>query len=101
VQANLLAGCTENVEAMNQIYNIAYGGRTTLNELFDLIRSMVSQSHPEAKDRVPVYKDFRPGDIRQSLANINKAKKLLGYDPQYSVRTGLEKAAKWYIKTQG
>lgn len=93
VQANLLAGCTENPEAMNQIYNIAYGGRTTLNELFDLIRSLVALSHPEAARKAPVYKDFRPGDIRHSLADIDKAKNLLGYDPQYPVQRGLEKTA--------
>ncbi|MEN6301028.1 MAG: SDR family oxidoreductase [Anaerolineaceae bacterium] len=91
VQANILAACTEDAEAMNQIYNIAYGGKTTLNELFDFIRSLVALSHPEAARKVPVYKDFRPGDIRDSLANINKAKKLLGYDPQYSLQDGLKK----------
>ncbi|MBA4391897.1 MAG: LPS biosynthesis protein WbpP [Syntrophus sp. (in: bacteria)] len=97
VQANLLAGCTENPEAVSQVYNIAYGGRTTLNELFDLIRSIVSQSHPEAGAKKPVYKDFRPGDIRHSLANIDKAKSLLEYAPQYSVKDGMEKAAEWYL----
>ena len=68
-----------------------------MNELFDLIRSIVASVHSEAKDKVPVYKDFRPGDIRHSHANVDKAKTLLEYDPQYSVRSGLEKAGDWYL----
>lgn len=59
---------------------------------------MVSRFNPKANQREPVYKDFRPGDIRHSLADTGKAKKLLGYEPQYSVRDGLEKAAEWYTK---
>lgn len=97
VQANILAASIENTEALNQIYNIAFGGRTTLNELFIMIRDLLSQSRPAIADRSPVYRDFRPGDIRHSLADIGKARTLLGYDPQYSVKSGLEKAGEWYI----
>ena len=111
VQANLLAGCTKNTEAVDNIYNIAFGGRTTLNELFELIRDIVFspglasdisglRHQPSAISHQPispVYKDFRPGDIRHSLADISKAKTLLGYEPQYSVRDGLETAAEWYV----
>ena len=97
IQANILAACTQNEDACNQVYNIAYGGRTTLNELFGLVRDKVSQAYPSAAKINPIYQDFRPGDIRHSLANIDKAKMLLGYDPQYSVRAGLEKAGKWYL----
>lgn len=97
IQANIIAACTQNEDACNQVYNIAYGGRTTLNELFELIRGKVADVYPPAAEAKPIYRDFRPGDIRHSLANIDKAKMLLGYDPQYSVGAGLEKAGKWYL----
>jgi UDP-N-acetylglucosamine/UDP-N-acetylgalactosamine 4-epimerase len=97
LQANILAAFTENGNALNQVYNIAYGGRTTLNELFRLIRDIVVRFTTVLVPTKPVYQDFRPGDIRHSLADINKAKTLLGYIPQYSARDGLEKAGKWYI----
>lgn len=100
VQANLLAACTGNEEAINQVYNIACGERTTLNELFELIRSNVVELSPDVALAKPVYRGFRPGDIRHSLANISKAKMLLGYEPQYSVRKGLEKAGKWYTHSK-
>lgn len=97
VQANILAACTENEMALNQVYNVAYGGRTTLNELFNLIRGKVVEVCPSVASVKPIYRDFRPGDILHSLANIDKAKMLLGYDPQYSVQAGLGKAGKWYL----
>jgi UDP-N-acetylglucosamine/UDP-N-acetylgalactosamine 4-epimerase len=97
VQANLIAACTLNLSAQNQTLNIAVGERITLNELYALIRSHVAKSRPIAKESTPVYRDFRPGDIRHSLADISKAKRLLGYEPEYTVQIGLEKAAAWYI----
>jgi UDP-N-acetylglucosamine 4-epimerase len=96
IQANVIAACTENEDACNQVYNIAYGSQTTLNELFELIRNKVAKESPSVAQVIPIYRDFRPGDIRHSLANIDKAKMFLGYEPQYSVRAGLEKAGKWY-----
>jgi UDP-N-acetylglucosamine/UDP-N-acetylgalactosamine 4-epimerase len=96
VQANLLAACTENENALNQVYNVAFGERTTLNELFALIRSNVSKLSPRAAQAKPVYKDFRSGDIRHSLADISKANLLLGYGPEYSVQAGLEEAGSWF-----
>jgi len=101
MQANIIAACTENEEACNQVYNIAYGGRTTLKELFELIRDMVAKDFPSVAQAMPIYRDFRLGDIRHSFANIDKAKMLLGYEPQYSVRSGLEIAGKWYLKCKG
>ena len=98
VQANLLAACTENEEAINRVFNIAYGERTTLNELFELICDNVTRSSPDSAKARPVYRDFRPGDIRHSLADITKARDLLGYEPEYSVGGGLEKTAEWYLK---
>jgi len=99
VQANLLSACTTHKNAVNQVYNVAYGTRTTLNELFSYIRDRVVGFYPEVKITKPTYRDFRPGDVRHSLADISKAKKLLGYDPQYSVQAGLDMAAKWYVES--
>ena len=98
VQANLASACTTNEDAVNQVYNVAYGARTTLNELFSYIHDRVVGFYPEVKDAKPTYRDFRPGDVRHSLADISKAKRLLGYDPQYSVQAGLDMAAKWYVE---
>ncbi|MDD5329857.1 MAG: NAD-dependent epimerase/dehydratase family protein [Sulfuricella sp.] len=97
VQANLLAACTENPVAGGQVYNVAYSQRTTLNELFELIRARVAPACPEAADATPAYRDFRAGDVRHSLADIGKAKSLLGYSPTHSLRQGLDEAAAWYI----
>jgi len=101
VQANLLSACTSNKNAVNQVYNVAYGARTTLNELYSYIRDRVAGFYPESKNIKPTYRDFRPGDVRHSLADISKAKTLLGYEPQYSVQAGLDTAAKWYMKHLG
>ncbi len=97
VQANIMAA-TAGDPAADQVYNVAFGERTTLNELFTLIRERVAGSVPAAAAAEPVYRDFRAGDVRHSLADISKAAQLLGYGPQYSVRTGLDKATAWYIK---
>ena len=98
VQANLLAAVTENEAALNQVYNVAFGERTTLNQLFQLIKKRVVLEFPNAKDVVPRYREFRPGDVRHSLADISKAADFLGYKPEFSVRSGLEKAAEWYLQ---
>ena len=98
VQANLLAACTKEAEAINQVYNVAFGERTTLNELFLYIRDLVAEHFPHVKNIQPDYREFRAGDVRHSLADLSKAKKNLGYAPQYSVKAGLDEAARWYIK---
>jgi UDP-N-acetylglucosamine 4-epimerase len=98
VQANLLAATATKEEATNQVYNIAFGERTTLNELFNLIKERVVESNPAAKDLEPTYRDFRPGDVRHSLADISKARELFGYNPDFSVKDGLDKAVKWYLE---
>ena len=97
VQANILAA-TAGDEAAGQVYNVAFGERTSLNELFALIRERVAGRMPSAATMEPVHRDFRAGDVRHSLADIGKAARLLGYAPEYSVRAGLDKAADWYIK---
>jgi UDP-N-acetylglucosamine 4-epimerase len=98
VQANLLAGCVNDKAAIGQIYNVAYGERTTLNELFALISDRVTSNDLDIAYAEPIYIDFRPGDVRHSLADIGKASSLLGYSPTHSVRDGLNEAAVWYIK---
>ena len=98
VQGNLLAATAANPAALNQVYNIAFGERTTLNELFNLIRQRVRSILPEIKAISPTYRDFRPGDVRHSLADISKARNLLGYEPIYSVKDGLDQAAEWYVR---
>jgi UDP-N-acetylglucosamine 4-epimerase len=96
VQANLLAATTGDPQALGQAYNVAYGERTTLNQLFELIRERVTEFQPRARDLLPVYRDFRPGDVRHSLADVGKARRLLGYAPTHSVREGLGLTAPWY-----
>ena len=101
VQANLLAATAANPEALNQVYNVAHGERTTLNELFELIQQRVRAILPATREMRPTYRDFRPGDVRHSQADISKARKLLGYEPNYSVKDGLDQAAEWYVRRLG
>ncbi len=98
VQANLLAATTTNPEALNQVYNIAVGERTTLNELFQIISRLVHRRWPELPARKPIHREFRPGDVRHSLADINKAQLLLGYEPIHRLEHGLELALEWYAQ---
>ncbi len=100
VQANILAATVENPDALNQVYNVAFGERTTLNQLFAYIKERVNKFYSEAENIQPVYRDFRPGDVRHSLADISKAEQLLGYLPQRSVKDGLDLAGEWYIANQ-
>ncbi|MBU0944200.1 MAG: Vi polysaccharide biosynthesis UDP-N-acetylglucosaminuronic acid C-4 epimerase TviC [Proteobacteria bacterium] len=96
VQANLLAATAQSGNATNQVYNVAFGERTTLNQLHELIKLRVEQSTHKTGTSHLIYRDFRAGDVRHSLADISKAKELLGYAPQYSIEKGLDKAAQWY-----
>jgi UDP-N-acetylglucosamine 4-epimerase len=98
VQANMLAANTQNVAALNQVYNVAFGSRTTLNELYSYLKTSLIPYHAEIHDHQPTYKDFRKGDIRHSLANIEKAKVLLQYHPEVSVQTGILKSIDWYVQ---
>jgi UDP-N-acetylglucosamine 4-epimerase len=98
VQANILAAVADHPDAGNQVYNVAFGERTTLNELFVMIRDRVQGLRKDLLVADAVYRDFRPGDVRHSLADIGKAGELLGYGPKYSVRDGLDEAAAWYVE---
>ena len=96
VEANLLAATTQDEAARNQVYNVAVGGRTTLNQLFGYIRdSLGNNGVTYGKDAI--YRDFRAGDVRHSQADIGKAQTLLGYDPQYTIEQGIHKAMPWYV----
>ncbi|MDR0338905.1 MAG: SDR family oxidoreductase [Desulfovibrio sp.] len=98
VQANLLAACSEKDDAWNRVYNVACGQRTTLNELFELIRGEAARHTPKAADARAEKRDFRAGDVRHSLADISRAQDLLGYAPEYDIRAGLREAGHWYAK---
>lgn len=100
VQANLLAATSEGPQACNRIYNIAVGGRTTLNELFSSIRSLLSQSNPEVAEIAPVYAAQREGDVRHSQADISRARDLLGYRPTHTVEQGLAVTGEWFLRKQ-
>ncbi len=98
VEANILAATAAKPEAWNQVYNIAVSMRTSLNELFALIRAEVARFNPAAAGARAEHREFRAGDVRHSLADITKARTLLGYDPQFDVRAGLRVAGEWYSK---
>jgi UDP-N-acetylglucosamine/UDP-N-acetylgalactosamine 4-epimerase len=96
VQANHLAATVSNKDALNQIYNVAHGERTTLNELFSFIRELTGSFDKDILAIEPVYGPARAGDIPHSLASIEKAKRLLGYSPVLNVARGLEESVKWF-----
>ncbi|MCP5278860.1 MAG: Vi polysaccharide biosynthesis UDP-N-acetylglucosaminuronic acid C-4 epimerase TviC [Thiobacillus sp.] len=98
VQANLLAATAENEEATNQVYNVAVGDRTTLNDLFEAIRTTLEPRFPHLRGFKPSYRDFRAGDVRHSLADISKARTLLGYAPSHRIKEGLAEAMDWYVQ---
>lgn len=94
---NLLAMTTENPDAVNQVYNTAYGERTTLKQLVSYLKEYLSQFDPEIAAIEVYHGPNRKGDIPHSLASIDKAKELLGYNPQFSMKQGLKEAVKWYV----
>ncbi len=97
VQANLLAATVQNPEAVDQVFNVAVGDRTTLNELYEIIRGLLLVDFPQLENVNPTYRDFRPGDVRHSLADISKAHELLGYEPTHRIDAGLKEAMDWYL----
>ena len=97
IQANLLSGVTENAEAVNQVYNVAVGGSTSLNELHGILCKLLASHDPDFTPEAPEYRDFRPGDVRFSRADISKIQRLLGFQPTYQVNEGLERAIAWYV----
>jgi len=97
VQANLLAGTSTNPEAVGQVYNVAVGDSTTLNQLHDSLVELLTERVRGFSAQPPVYRDFRPGDVRFSKADISKITRLLGYVPTHAVHEGLARALDWYV----
>lgn len=96
VQANILAATATSPDAVNQVYNVAVGDCTTLNQLFDYIRESLAPHYPSVVDLKPLHSDPRKGEIRHSSADIGKIRRLLGYEPIYGLREGLLETSAWY-----
>ena len=106
IQMNLLAGTTDNLEAFGEAFNVAVGGRNTLNELYNLIKDQLNnqfkiQNSKLKIEKSPIYRDFRAGDIRHSNANISKAQNFVGYVPTHDIYDGMKEAITWYIENIG
>jgi len=93
---NFLALTSDNEESVNQVYNTAFGERTTLNDLVKYLKQYLSDFDPKIADVEVIYGDYRKGDVPHSLASIDKAKELLNYDPKLSMKDGLKEAVNWY-----
>jgi UDP-N-acetylglucosamine 4-epimerase len=100
VQMNLLSALATDPDALNQVYNVAVGDRTSLKELFLLQRELLAERFPHVGREEPVYTDFRAGDVRHSQADISKAVRHLGYAPTHRIRQGMEEALAWYLANQ-
>jgi len=98
VQANILCACSENPEVTGQVFNVACGSRTSLKELYQLIQDEAAKFVPACRDAQAKFRDFRPGDVRHSLADISKIQRLVGYTPHFDVRAGLAQAGPWYAE---
>jgi UDP-N-acetylglucosamine 4-epimerase len=99
IQMNILAGLTKNTETFGEAFNVAVGGRNTLNELYSLINKGL---HKKVKDyalQEVQYRDFRKGDIRHSNADISKAQNMLGYIPTHDIHEGMDEVLGWYVKS--
>jgi UDP-N-acetylglucosamine 4-epimerase len=100
IQANILAALSNSPRALDKVYNIACGDRTTLNQLLGLIKNSLCSHMPEVGGIEPEYGPFRKGDVRHSLADISRAKQLLGYTPMYSVARGMEEFIQWCVQAR-
>jgi UDP-N-acetylglucosamine 4-epimerase len=96
VQANLLAATTRNFDALNRVLNVAIGESTTLNQLLALIRSVLNDNAAASTENKVIHRDFRAGDIRHSLADIEQARQFLDYTPEYRIQEGITLALHWY-----
>lgn len=96
VQANILAAVCDRPEALNQVYNIGYGKKITLNELLSILKGVLAKESPAVLDYRAYFREFRDGDIRHSVANVDKARALLGYEPNISIQEGIERSIAWY-----
>ncbi|GFO69212.1 capsular polysaccharide biosynthesis protein [Geomonas limicola] len=98
VQVNLLAATGQNPDAVNRAYNVALNDRTSLTQLFELLRSRLASHYPHLEQFAPIYRNFRAGDVMHSQADIDKACTLLGYCPTHTIGQGLDVALDWYRK---
>jgi len=98
VQANLLSALTNDQAAVNQVYNVALNERTSLNQLYHMMHTLLLDRFPHLESHKPQYANFRDGDVRHSQADISKARNLLGYEPSYAIQQGLETAMNWYVE---
>ena len=99
VQMNLLAATTDSDEATDQVYNVALNDRTSLNKLYQMIEDRLIQRTQGLERKSPIYRDFRAGDVRHSQANIDKAQRLLDYQPKYMVSEGMDETMGWYVES--
>jgi len=100
IQMNILAGLTDNTKAFGEPFNVAVGGRDTLNELYALLNSELISHIENFHKKDAIYRDFRVGDIRHSNADISKAKNYLGYMPTHNIYSGMSEAIEWYIENE-
>ncbi len=100
IQANILAGLTENCDAFGEAFNVAAGGRDSLNDLHDIINNSLQKLHHNFQPQQPLYKDFRVGDITHSNANISKIESILGYEPSHTLKEGMELTIQWYNRSK-
>jgi len=99
IQMNLLAAMSKNKASVNQVYNVAIGERTSLNKLYEMIQTNLLASNQDLVVGLAKYQDYRVGDVRHSMADISKAKKLFGYEPSHNLRNGLDEAMTWYLNS--
>ena len=97
VQMNLLAATTDNNDATDQVYNVAVSERTSLNQLYQMMEDRLVQRTIGLEKKDPIYRDFRAGDVRHSLADISKARRLLHYQPKFMISKGMDETIDWYI----
>lgn len=100
VQANLLSATTTDGQAANQVYNVAVGQRTSLNDLYFSLKTRLVEVYKELERSELIRREFRAGDVRHSLADIQKAKSLLGYEPTHTLADGLAEALPWYLNNR-
>jgi len=98
VQANLLAAMADKPGAANQVYNVALNERTSLNQLYLMMRELLQERYPHLRQHQAQYQQFRAGDVRHSQADISKARELLGFDPSHRIGEGLKEAMDWYVR---
>ncbi len=98
IQANFLAALVQGPEAVNQVYNVALDESTSLNQLYEMMRSLLLDQFPHLQNHRPQYVDFRKGDVRHSRADISKARRLLGFEPSHRIDAGLKQAMDWYVE---